>query len=176
MRIKWWERKMSAVRYSTYVVYSLRIVALTSVFFAGCAPSKWIEVQCTDVNGFVRIPRDASASYEVYGTEYESGYRACMSALRSIVSARSNADSLGIAIESFRKYLPKERNAFRTRLPETVERLQNNPCDNKGLESLRILRETLDINARGLRTIAAACKDTSLDLVGIIDEYKADND
>ena len=163
-------------RWAKHSYRTISVVIASTFILAGCAPGKWIEVECPDAIGSVKIPRDASVSYDVYGASYESGYRVCMAALGSVGSTRPHTDSLKIAVERFRKYLPTERNALRARLPETIGRLQDNPCDRKRLESFRILRETLDINARGLRTIAAACKDTSLDIIGVIDEYRADKD
>jgi hypothetical protein len=138
--------------------------------------SQWIIVRCSEDGTTMRIPKDPSSSYRLYGSRYEASYRSSLKALRAAISKRSATDSLrGILVE-FRKYLGKERSAIETQLRKLVTRIQKNPCDSTIRKVFHFLLENIDINARRLEKIAVACRDTSVDLRVLVHDYRRDEE
>jgi hypothetical protein len=147
------------------------VIACT-VYLVGCTVGEWIEVKCPEEQVATRLPRDPSTTYGHYGTRYESGYRACERGLNSLVPNLRQTDTLKLIAANFREYLAGERSAVQTQFQTTVARLQDNPCDNEARKRFQYLIQYVNFNGNYLHKIAAACKDTTADVMKMFEEYR----
>ncbi len=152
------------------------LMLVCTIVHTNCSTSQWVTVRCSDDSVTTRIPKNPSASYRLYGSRYEAGYRSSLAALGSVISRHSTPDSLRDILREFRTYLGKERKAIATQLQKSVTRIGKDPCDSALRTSFRFLLENIGINARRLNKISAACRDTSADLGGLLKEYRRDEE
>lgn len=152
------------------------LVALCTVVLVDCSPGQWITVNCPEEGVTVRVPRKVSASYGTYGRRYESEYRGTVKALGLLVSGNAVSDSLREAVTQFRQYVDRERSAIQTQLRKMVARLQKAPCEKENRKAFQLLLETVNLNAKQLHKIAAACSNTKVDVKIMLEEYQRDND
>ncbi len=150
------------------------LLLVCTIVHTNCSTSQWVTVRCSEDGVRTRVPGKSSSSFRLYGARYESGYRSSQAALASLISNHSTSDSLRDVLKEFRTYLGNERKAIEIQLQKSVARIQKNPCDSLLRKSFHFLLENVDMNARRLKTIAAACKDTSMDLGGMLKEYRRD--
>jgi hypothetical protein len=153
---------------------SVPVILLTAIllFFVGCSGGEWIEVRCPEEHTATRLPRDPATTYRHYGTRYESGFRACEISFDSLITTLRRTDTLKLIATNFRRYLDGERAAVQTQFQSAVTRLEDDPCDNEARKKFQYLVQYVNFNGNFLHKIAAACKDSTMDLMTMLEEYR----
>ena len=158
----------------TAIVISL--LAVCTIVHTNCSTSQWMVVRCPEDGVSIKTPRNPSAAYRLYGARYEASYGSSLKELRGLIGKRTTSDSLKDSLKEFRTYLGKERAAIEAQLRKSVTRVQKNPCDSTMRKSFQFLLENVNINARRLSRIAAACRDATSDLGVLVHEYRRDEE
>lgn len=154
----------------------LPFICFFAAAFAGCTSVTWIEVDCPSAGRTVKVLRDTSAAYTVYAAAYETGFRAGVHAIDSLVLNIHTETPFRPLLLGLRRDIRRERSAIRSRLPATVSRLQTNPCGRNEQHELEVLLKRIEYGAEELRKITRACRDTTSELESLIRDYRIDKD
>jgi hypothetical protein len=156
--------------------FVIPLLVVCTIVHTNCSTSQWMVVRCPEDGVSIKTPKNPSASYRLYGSRYEASYRSSLKEIRAVIGRTTASDSLKDSLKEFRTYLGKERTAIEAQLRKSVTRVQKNPCDSTIRKSFHFLLDNVNINARRLDKIAAACRGASPDLGVLVHEYTRDEE